>query len=141
MVVVGKREVNGNGLVAQTNFDRDLVVQDQQAQLLAKVGRKKVWARQRGLIGTRPFHKAIGQLGVCVGHRCGLDAHKGVVGVHRGGGRLSGHKALHGGAQVLDLLAIQLLHMGQSLRGVHMKHAAAFMRGCICIRGHALLSL
>ena len=42
---------------------------------------------------------------------------------------------------VARAVAVQLLHMGQCLRGIRMKHAAAFMRGCRCIRGHALLSL
>jgi hypothetical protein len=57
MVVVGEREMNRDGLVAEAHFDGDLVVQDQQAQLLAEVAGKQVGPGQRGLVGAGPSTK------------------------------------------------------------------------------------
>ena len=104
--------MDGDGLVAETHFDGHLVVQDQQAQLFAEIAGKQVGPGQRGLIGAGPLHKAVGQLGVCLCHGCGLDAHKRGVGVYGRGRGLARHEALHGSSQVINLLAVQLLHMG-----------------------------
>ena len=140
MVVIGKREVNRDGLFAQAHFQRYTVVGNQQAQLLAVVMGKQVGAGQRGLVSARAFYKTIGDFGVRTRHRGGLHAHKRVVGVNWHGRCLTRHKALHGAAQVLDLFPVQLLNLDQSLCRVGME-SAALMSWCRRIEGHALLSL
>jgi len=119
VVVLGKREVHGNGLRAGAYFQLDRMVLHQQAELLQVVVAIEVGPRQRGFKTARPGHKPITELGN-VGrfqdrarHGFGVHTHKGVTGAHMAGQGFTGYVALHGIAQVGNLLVINPLHLGQ----------------------------
>ena len=115
VVVLRKREMDGNRVGAGAHFQLHVVAGAQQAELLGVVVGKQVGPGQRGLIPPGAFHKAIGQLGVGPRHGGGVHPHKRVESAHRALGRLARHKTLHGVSQVADLLLINALHLGQSV--------------------------
>ena len=113
VVVLGKREVDGDGLLGQADLQLHAVAGAQQLELLQVVARKQVGARQRGLVAPWPFDEAIGQVRGRARHGGDVHTHIGVEGAHRRGRGLAGDEALHGAAQVLDLLLVQKLHLRQ----------------------------
>ncbi|MNT05112.1 hypothetical protein D3C72_1397210 [compost metagenome] len=113
VVVLGKRKMDGNRVRAGAHLQLHVVAGAQQAKLLGVVVGEQVGPGEGGFIPPRAFHKAIGQLGVCPRHRGGVHAHERVERTHIGAGRLTGHKALHGLAQVANLLLVNALHLGQ----------------------------
>jgi len=115
MVVLGKREVDGDGVRAGAHFQFHAVVLAQQAELLQVVVGKQIGSRECGLVAPGAFNEAIGQLAVGARHGAGVHAHEGVEGAHGGWRGVAGHKALHCGAQVADLLLVDALHLGQGV--------------------------
>jgi hypothetical protein len=119
----------------------------QQLELLEVVARKQVGARERGFVMPRPFDEAVRELAVGARHRVHVQAHEGVAGAHRLRRRFAGHEARHGGAQVVDLLLVDLLHLrerggrvgvaGGGDEGGRFKHGGiVHARGAVpCVHG------
>jgi len=61
VVVLGEREMHGDRLHARSHLERDGVVLEQQAKLLAVVAGEEVGPRERGLVGTRAGNEAVAQ--------------------------------------------------------------------------------
>ncbi len=118
VVVLGEREVDGDGLVADAHLQFDVVAGAQQPELLGVVAREQVRAGEGGLVAARPLHEAVGQLGGRARHRGGLHPHEGVERPHVAVRRLAGHEALHGVSQVADLLLVDALDLGQRVGGI-----------------------
>ncbi len=78
--ILGNREMQRQGLAADTDLERDLVILDEQAELFEIVVGKKVGARQRGFVGTRARDKAVAQPRVGPRDGRGADAHHRIEG-------------------------------------------------------------
>ena len=76
---------------------------------------EQVRAGERGFVAPWAFDEAVRQGGVGPRHGGGVHAHKGVEGAHGVVGRFARHEALHGVAQVANLLLIDALHLVQRL--------------------------
>ena len=109
MVMLGKREVDGDGVSAGAHLQVHVVAAAQQAKLLGVVGGKQVGPREGGLKAPGAFDEAVGQFVVGARHRGGVHAHERIKRPHRGGRGVAGHKALHGRAQMANLLAVDRL--------------------------------
>ena len=137
MVMLGKREMDGNGVGAGAHLQFHAVAGAQQAELLGVVVGEQVGPCQRDFVPARALHKAVGQLAVGPRHGGGVHAHEGVEGAHRALGRFARHEALHGVAQVADLLLVDALHLGQRIGRVGMAGGSDEVRD----DGHALFSI
>jgi hypothetical protein len=117
VVVLGEREVDGNGLRAGAHLDLDLVVLQQQSKLVEVVAREQVGPRQRGLVAARAGHEAVAQARVgrrrVARHRVRVHPHEGVAGPHPARQRLAGHEAQHRLAQVGDAALVDGLDLVQ----------------------------
>jgi hypothetical protein len=122
VVVLGKRKMHGNGLGAGAHLQLHAVVLQQQSELLFVVLGVEVGPRQGGFVAAGTGHKTVAQarvvLGAAAHHGVGVDAHKGVAGAHMAGQVFTGHKALHGVAQMGDLLVIDQPGLGQCGGGI-----------------------
>jgi hypothetical protein len=118
MVVLGKGEVHRDRLRTGADLQLDLVVAQQQAELLQVVAAKQLGPRQRGLVGAGAGNETVAQARVGARHRRGVHAHEGVAGTHPLVEILACDEALQRLAQMLDAVAVDVLHLRQRLRGV-----------------------
>jgi hypothetical protein len=115
--------VHRHGLLAGAHLELYGVVADQQGELRPQVMGKQVRAGEGGGVAACAGHKAKTQqlaFGVLgrrpVGGR--LQTHIGVTGTHPVLHVLTGHKALHGVAQMGHALGINRLHAGEGRIGI-----------------------
>ena len=110
VVVLGKRKMHRDRLAADAHFQFDPVVLAKQPELVQVIAGVQVRPRQRGLVQAGAGDKAITQAQVLQHvlphHRVGVDANEGIAGAQMAGQRFAAHKALHGVAQVRDLLRV-----------------------------------
>jgi hypothetical protein len=128
VVVLGKREVNRNRLRAGADFQFYIMVLHEQAELLKVVIAVQIRPGQRGFKTAWPGHKTIAELRDIgrfqngAGHRIGVDADKRVAGAHMAGQAGTGHIALHGAAQMENLLVINGADLRQRGGRVSVAH-------------------
>jgi hypothetical protein len=113
VVVLRKRKVHWDRLRAGADFQRDVVVLQQQAELFEVVVREQVGPRQRGLVAARARDKAVAQARIGTRHRVGVDSHEGVAGTHAARERLAGHEAVERAAQVRNAAVVDGAHLGE----------------------------
>ena len=117
VIVLGEREMHRDRLRAGAHFQFDAVVLPQQAELLQVVVAIQVRPRERGLEAAGAGDEAVAQARVLqrvlARHRVGVDAHEGVAGPHMARQRFARDEALHGVAQVVDLLRVDDANLRQ----------------------------
>ena len=111
MVVLGKRKVDGDRVGAGAHFQRDAMALAQQAELLVVVVAKQIGARERGFKNAPDLRRIHRPACWPTEPRWWCAHAQRIKRPHRACRRLSGHKIVHGVAQVVHLLLVDALHL------------------------------
>ena len=122
VVVLGEREVHGNGLGAGAHLERNVVVVQEQPKLLQVVRREQVGPRQGRLVSPRAGDEAVTQPRIGSRHGVGVNANDRIARANPVARRLAQDERLQGNAQVVDARAIDFLHSRQSRGSVVETH-------------------